>query len=163
MKIKSMLAAAIIGVASSSVLDAAGGADQAARLGADLTPVGAEKAGNADGSIPAWDGKGVTVPAGWKPGTEYPNPYPDEKPIYQVTADNLAQYADILSEGTQALLKRYGKDGFRLDVYPTHRNAAQPQWFYDGSKQNAAAANLVADGQKIHRVRDHETQENLLK
>jgi hypothetical protein len=149
MKIKSMLAAAIIGVASSSVLHAAVGADQAARLGADLTPVGAEKAGNADGSIPAWDGKGVTVPAGWKPGTEYPNPYPDEKPIYQVTVDNLAQYADILSEGTQALLKRYGKDGFRLDVYPTHRNVSQPQWYYDATKQNATGAQLVADGQMI--------------
>ena len=29
---------------------------QAARLGADLTPFGAEKAGNSDGSIPAWTG-----------------------------------------------------------------------------------------------------------
>ena len=133
MKIRNMLAAAIIGVASSGALHAAVGADQAARLGADLTPVGAEKAGNADGSIPAWDGKGVTPPAGWKPGTEYPNPYPDEKPIYQVTKDNLAQHAEILSEGTQALLQRYGDEGFRLDVYPTRRNASQPQWFYDGT------------------------------
>ena len=30
--------------------------EQAARLGNDLTPVGAEKAGNADGSIPEWTG-----------------------------------------------------------------------------------------------------------
>ena len=29
---------------------------EAARLGADLTPLGGEKAGNADGSIPAWTG-----------------------------------------------------------------------------------------------------------
>ena len=29
---------------------------EAARLGADLTPLGGEKAGNADGTIPAWDG-----------------------------------------------------------------------------------------------------------
>ena len=28
----------------------------AARLGQDLTPLGGEKAGNADGSIPAWTG-----------------------------------------------------------------------------------------------------------
>ncbi|KUJ91854.1 MAG: hypothetical protein XD38_0537, partial [Pseudomonas sp. 63_8] len=30
--------------------------DEAAKLGTTLTPVGAEMAGNADGSIPAWTG-----------------------------------------------------------------------------------------------------------
>ena len=30
--------------------------EEAARLGQDLTPMGSEKAGNADGTIPAWDG-----------------------------------------------------------------------------------------------------------
>ena len=30
--------------------------DEAAKLGNTLTPVGAEMAGNADGSIPAWTG-----------------------------------------------------------------------------------------------------------
>ena len=29
---------------------------EAARLGAELTPLGGEKAGNADGTIPAWTG-----------------------------------------------------------------------------------------------------------
>jgi len=42
---------------------AAVSADQVARLGADLTPMGAEKAGNADGSIPAWTG-GLATNAG---------------------------------------------------------------------------------------------------
>ena len=37
-------------------------AAEAARLGADLTPLGGEKAGNAAGTIPAWDG-GITPPA----------------------------------------------------------------------------------------------------
>ena len=105
MKIRNMLAAAIIGVAASGTLHAGVGADQAARLGADLTPVGAEKAGNKDGSIPAWDGKGVAAPAGWKAGGEYPDPYRGEKPLYSVTKDNLAQYAGIVSEGTQALAR----------------------------------------------------------
>src|SRR5690606_41300532 len=36
-------------------------ATQAARLGQDLTPLGAERAGNAAGSIPAWTG-GVQPP-----------------------------------------------------------------------------------------------------
>ena len=149
MKMKTLFAVAAFGLCSSGPLLAAVSAEQAARLGKDLTPVGAEMAGNADGSIPAWDGKGTPVPAGWKPGMEYTNPYPTEKPIYAVTSENMAQYAEILPEGVQALLNKYGAEGFRLDVYPTHRNAAQPQWFYDGSKENAAAANLVDDGQKI--------------
>ncbi|MCG3171383.1 MAG: hypothetical protein CALGDGBN_02995 [Pseudomonadales bacterium] len=149
MKIRSLFAAALIGAVYSSALHAAVSAEQAARLGADLTPVGAERAGNADGSIPAWDGKGTPVPAGWKPGDDYRNPFPDEKPLYSVTADNMAQYQPFLAEGVAALLDKWGKQGFRLDVYPTHRNSIQPQWFFDGTRKNAADASLVADGQKI--------------
>ncbi|MGH8353398.1 MAG: hypothetical protein ACRERY_07655 [Pseudomonas sp.] len=39
---------------------------QAGELGAGLTPFGAEQAGNAEGSIPAWTGKLAQMPAGWK-------------------------------------------------------------------------------------------------
>ena len=35
--------------------------EEIARLGKDLTPLGGEKAGNADGSIPEWTG-GITKP-----------------------------------------------------------------------------------------------------
>jgi len=149
MRTTKLLVAALVSVVSASSVLAAVTAEEAARLAGDLTPVGAERAGNADGSIPAWDGSGTPVPAGWKPGGDYPNPFPDEKPIYQVTLENAAQYAEILPEGVKALLDRHGPAGFRLDVYPTHRNAAQPQWFYDGSARNATGAQLVADGQKI--------------
>ena len=37
---------------------------QIARLGQDLTPMGAEQAGNADGSIPAWTGGLTSAPDG---------------------------------------------------------------------------------------------------
>ncbi|WP_418647044.1 hypothetical protein ACNQFN_17010 [Thauera butanivorans] len=37
-------------------------ADEIARLGKDLNCIGAEKAGNADGSIPEWSGKWLGVP-----------------------------------------------------------------------------------------------------
>ena len=43
-------------------------AEEAAKLKSELTPLGAERAGNKDGSIPAWDGGVVKPPAGWKPG-----------------------------------------------------------------------------------------------
>jgi len=150
MKMKAMIAATAIGLVSSTALYAAVSAEEAARLGKDLTPVGAERAGNADGSIPAWDGTGTPAPAGWKPGGEYlPHPFPDDKPIYQVTVENMDQYADILTEGNKALLQKFGPDGYRMDVYQTRRNAAQPQWYYDGTLQNATGATLVEDGQKI--------------
>ena len=38
---------------------------EVARLGADLTPMGAEKAGNKDGTIPAWTGGLCAPPSGW--------------------------------------------------------------------------------------------------
>ena len=42
---------------------AAVSAEEAAKLGTTLTPIGAEKAGNADGSIPEWTG-GLPTNAG---------------------------------------------------------------------------------------------------
>ena len=50
---------------SASFLTADISSSDLARLGDDLTPFGAEKAGNADGSIPAWDGGLTAPPAGY--------------------------------------------------------------------------------------------------
>ncbi|MCR3764408.1 DUF1329 domain-containing protein, partial [Pseudomonas aeruginosa] len=44
---------------------------QAARLDQDLTPLGAERAGNADGSIPPWTGGITQAPAGYRPGMHH--------------------------------------------------------------------------------------------
>ena len=43
----------------------------ASRLGKDLTPMGAELAGNAAGTIPAWDGGLKAAPAGHEAGGHY--------------------------------------------------------------------------------------------
>ena len=110
-----------------SAAQAAVSADEAAKLKSSLTPFGAEKAGNADGSIPAWTGGYTTPVAGFKNGGRRGDPFANEKPLYSISADNLAQHAAKLSEGTQALLKKYPKT-FRVDVYKTHRTAAAPQW-----------------------------------
>jgi hypothetical protein len=128
--------------------------EEAARLGSDLTPLGAERAGNADGSIPEWDPKGTPVPASFTGPdadgfTSYPSPYPDEKPLYSIDGSNWRKYADNLTAGTQAILEKYGNDGFRLDVYPTKRDFVLPDWFVANVKKNATGATLVADGQKI--------------
>ncbi|MBK9090803.1 MAG: DUF1329 domain-containing protein [Holophagales bacterium] len=118
-----------------------------AKLGTTLTPLGGEKAGNADGSIPAWDGGLTKAPAGWKPGTHYANPFAGEKPLFTINAQNAAQYADKLSDGHKAMLKTY--PSFRIPVYPSHRTAAAPQRIYDATKKIAATAKLAEGGNGV--------------
>lgn len=115
--------------------------EEAAKLKSELTPLGAEKAGNKDGTIPAWTG-GLTSPTpGFKNGGRRPDPFADEKPIAQITAKNMDQYADKLTDGTKILLKKYPAS-YRLDVYPTHRTAAAPQWMYNNTFKNATRATV---------------------
>lgn len=115
---------------------AAVSAEEAAKLKSTLTPLGAEKAGNKDGTIPAWDG-GLTKPVpGPKQGDIPIDLFPGEKPVLQITAKNAGQYADKLTEGTLALFKKF-PDTFRIDVYPTHRTGAGPQYIYDNTFKNA--------------------------
>ena len=123
-------------------------AEEAAKLKTTLTPLGGERAGNKDGSIPAWDGGYTTVPAGFKAGDKRADPFPNEKPVLKISAANVGQYADKLSEGIQALIKKY-PDSFNVQVYPTHRTAAEPQWIYDNTLKNATKAKLSQDGLTI--------------
>jgi hypothetical protein len=106
--------------------------------------MGAEKAGTKDGTIPAWTGGFTGKIAGDKEGGRRGDPFKGEKPLYSVTAKNVAQYADKLSDGVKALLKKY-PDSYRLDVYTTHRTAMAPQWVYDNTAKNALAAKLDGD------------------
>ncbi len=59
---KKLSAAVALAVAWGSA-SAAASEQEAARLGKDLTPVGAEKAGNKEGTIPAWTGGITKAPA----------------------------------------------------------------------------------------------------
>lgn len=117
-------------------------AAEAARLKSDLTPFGAEKAGNKEGTIPAWTGGLTTPTAGFTNGGRRPDPFANEKPTLQITAKNMDQYSDKLAEGVKALLKKY-PDSYRLDVYPTHRTAAAPQYVYDNTFLNATRVTLA--------------------
>lgn len=123
-------------------------ADEAAKLKSTLTPLGAEKAGNTDGSIPPWEG-GVTKPLPGKKMGDIPTEiFAGEKPKFQVTAKNIAEHAALLSDGTKALLQKY-PDSFRLDVYPTHRTAAAPQRVYDNVAKNATRCETRDGGYSI--------------
>ena len=143
------LALVVASLAPSTAALAAVSAQEAARLGADLTPLGGEKAGNAAGTIPAWDG-GLSSPAkaGFpnfaQPGRA-PDPFPNDKPLFKITAANMAQYADRLTEGQKAMLRQY-KDTYYLNVYQTRRTAASPQRIYDAAKRNATNARLIEGG-----------------
>ena len=118
---------------------AAGAADpDFSRLGKDLTPVGAERAGNADGTIPAWDGGLTRPPAGWTPAQGYIDPYAGDKPLFTITAANVGQYESKLTTGEAALLRKYPE--FRMNVYQTRRTAALPK---DVTNRVAAQAGKV--------------------
>lgn len=119
--------------------------DEAQALKGELTPLGAERAGNADGTIPAWDGGLTKAPADYTPGNRRFDPYAADRPVLTITAGNMAQHADRLSEGVRALLQKY-PESFRLEVYPTRRSAAAPQWMYDNTFRNATQAKLSDDG-----------------
>ncbi|WIX02593.1 DUF1329 domain-containing protein [Pseudomonas sp. AR5] len=121
-------------------------ATQAARLGTDLTPLGAERAGNASGTIPPWSG-GVTAPAGYQPGMHHPDPFASDTPLYRVDQSNLNEYAELLPAGLRDLLERH--PDFYLRVFPTRRSAAAPQRIYDATRFNAQSAELIANGNGI--------------
>ena len=122
-------------------------ADDIARLGRDLTPLGGERAGNAEGTIPEWTGGITKPPAGYQIGEHHPDPYAADQPLYVISAANLDRYRDKLSIGHQRMLETYPK--FRLPVYPTRRSASVPQRIYDATRRVAATARLVDDGNGV--------------
>ncbi|SCK14573.1 Protein of unknown function [Variovorax sp. HW608] len=131
--------AALVGLAALSA-QAGVSAEEAAKLKSELTPFGAERAGNKDDSIPAWTG-GVAQSTAPAKGLR-PDPFASEKPLFTITSKNMAQYADKLSEGSKAMLTKY-PETFRMDVYPTHRTSSAPQWVYENTLRNATQATLV--------------------
>jgi hypothetical protein len=120
---------------------------QAARLGQDLTPLGGERAGNAAGTIPAWDGGLAQPPANYQPGMHHPDPYSADAPLYQVNSQNLAQYQAQLPAGLKALLEK--NPDYFLRVFPTRRSAAAPQRIYDATRFNAQTAELISGGNGV--------------
>ena len=110
-----------------------------------LTPVGAERAGNAAATIPPWKGGITEPPASYVPGEQHVDPWPEDGVLYTITADNMADYADQLSPGQQALLRVY-PDSWRIQVYPTRRSASYPEWVYQAIEDNARNASVLREG-----------------
>lgn len=149
---RSLLQAGVLGLSllATSVM-AAVPAGEAAKLGNTLTPMGAEKAGNADGSIGPWQPLSKT--AGSVDGKGFlADPYGTEQPLFTITAQNADQYKDKLSPGQMAMLKRY-PDTYKLPVYKTHRGSTVPAEVFAAIKENATQATLVEGGNGLNNFR----------
>lgn len=130
------------------LLQAQVSADQAARLGQDLTPLGAEKAGNAAGTIPAWEGGLARRSDAYDPVAGYKDPFAADQPLFSISHANAAQYRAQLSPGQLAMLQRY-PDSWKLQVYPSRRSASYPDKVYAAIKANAGSAKLIEAGNGI--------------
>jgi hypothetical protein len=141
--ITTALAAALVALPGAAAVPQA----EADRLGGELTPLGAEKAGNG-GAIPAWDGgiAGSSAPSHTQ-GQVYADPFASDAIEFTITAANANDYAANLTDGQKAILARY--DTFKMNVYPTRRSAAFSQRQYDMAKQNATTAELTAGGDGV--------------
>ena len=121
-------------------------------LGKELTAMGAIQAGNGSGSkagtIPPWTGGYNTIPAGWKPGDHYVDPFASDKPLYKIDGENYQKYSKFLSAGQVAMFERY-PDSWFMNVYPSRRSACYPEDIYKASLENAATASLTADGNGV--------------
>ncbi|WP_444997984.1 DUF1329 domain-containing protein [Aliikangiella sp. IMCC44359] len=142
---KTLIATAVCLGLVSGVVTAKVSPEEAAKLGKSLTPMGSEKAGNADGTIPEWTGGITQPPAGYKVGDFHLDPFADDKVKLTITAANYEQYKDKLTDGQLALFKAYPKT-FKMDIYVTRRSASYPQHVYDATKANATRAELVQGG-----------------
>jgi len=153
LKIQGLAGAAPEGEAETELASASGAAaaretaaaplpDSVPDTGDPWRPIGAVRAGNADGTIPPWRG-GLTpdtFPGEYEPGKRIENPYPNESPRFVITSQNYKQYADRLSAGHRALFEKY--PDYRMPVYPTHRSAAYPEAIYKATLANEKRARL---------------------
>jgi hypothetical protein len=140
------IGALTLSLLASSVM-AAVSPQEAAQLGTTLTPLGAQKEGNVDGSIPAWTG-GLKKGAASFDNNFLGDPFGSEKPLFIITAANAAQYKDKLTPGQMAMFQRYA-DTYKIPVYQSHRTASSPQEIYDAAKKNAVTTELGADGNSL--------------
>jgi len=123
-------------------------ADEAKKLGTSLTAVGAEKAGNADGTIPEYTGGLTQAPAGYAAGSgSRIDPFAAEKSLFSVDGKNAAQHEAKLTEGVKAMLQKY--PAYRLDVFPTHRSVALPKAALDRTAVVARTADTTDEGRSL--------------
>lgn len=143
-QLTALLASALLAPAALAAVTA----EEAKQLGGDkLTAFGAEKAGNKEGTIPAYSGKAPKAPASYdlKTPGQRPDPYGD-KPLFTITAQNADQYAAQL-DGMREVFNKY--PDFKMDVYPTHRNYVYPKYVLDNTLKNATECQAISNELKL--------------
>ncbi|HEY7725247.1 MAG TPA: DUF1329 domain-containing protein [Anaeromyxobacteraceae bacterium] len=149
---RSLVAAVVLAMTPGAGPRAALSAEEAKQLGGALTEVGAERAGNADGSIPGYTGGLTRAPAGFAPGSgSRPDPFSGEQPLFSIDGRSADAHSARLSEGTKALLRAY--PGFRIDVYRTHRTVAFPGFVTENTRRAATVARTANGGLSLAGVR----------
>ena len=133
-----------LGLAAGNALAALSPQD-AQQLKTQLTPFGAERAGNAAGTIPTWEGGITQAPKGYEKGKHHLDPFAGDKPLFTITKANLEQYKASLTAGQIALFNSY-PDSFQMPIYPSRRSGSAPQWVYDNTFKNATSAKLLDGG-----------------
>ncbi|MFT6900547.1 MAG: hypothetical protein ACJAXS_000717 [Colwellia sp.] len=121
---------------------------EVAKLSKELTPIGAVRAGNKDGSIPSWNGGITSVPAGYTVGDHHIDPFSTDKVKYTITAANVAEYKSMLTPGQVKLFETY-PDTYKMNVYQSRRSASYPEHVYQASIDNAGRTELVEGGNGI--------------
>lgn len=127
-------------------------ADEAAALGKTLTCVGAEKAGNKAGTIPPFSGKWLGLPPGMNyelhTGVHPVDPYPGDKPLYVITAANMAQYADHLTDGQKAMFAKFPAT-YKMPIYQGRRDFRYDDAVCAAAMKNALNAEITDGGMGI--------------
>jgi hypothetical protein len=147
----SLYALLISGLIIGNVAQAKVSQEDAKKLGTVLTPMGAIKEGNGAGTIPPFAGTMLGAPkwVNYKgTGTFFPDPYPDEEPLFTITKQNFRQYKENLTDGQIALFEKY--DSFQMPIYPSHRDARYSDTIYENVKYNASHTELVSGGNGFH-------------
>lgn len=107
---------------------------------AQLTVWGAEAGANGDGSIPAWQGSGgITTISGAK----IVDPFPGDRPLFTITAQNASQYAANLSPGQLEMFRRF--PSFTMPVYQSRRIYDLPGWAQQAIRDENGKVTLRGD------------------
>ena len=111
----------------------------------NLTPIGAERGANEAGTIPEWTGGLTRPPKEYTEGGYHPDPFQDDNIKFTISEKNLSDHGAKLTELQKALLAKYpGK--FVINVFPTRRSCAYPEFIYKATAKNAKTAKVIDQG-----------------
>ena len=109
------------------------------------TPIGAVKGANQNGTIPEWTGGLTEPPEGYSEGGDHIDPFKGDNVIFTISAQNIENYRAKLTDLQAALLEKY-PEKFIINVYPTRRSCAYPEFIYKATAKNTKTAKVIEQG-----------------